>query len=173
MTARSLLTLALLLSAAASPTPPVSAAEPAREMHGSADAFAADGVALAWAILRGVNEADTVAVVQVVADAAAFPVMTAAGSDPFSARVKSLVVTTPTPGRFALRVARVHFAEFPRTDFKFYGTTPATPSDTPTLVVFYLGVPDTTPEFSSEAALDSYLADRLARVNRAPQGKPR
>ena len=39
------------------------------------------------------------------------------------------------------------------------------------LVVFYLGVPDTTPEFATEAALDGYLADRIARLRASPGSK--
>jgi hypothetical protein len=31
--------------------------------------------------------------------------------------------------------------------------------------VFYLGVPDTTPEFANGASLDAYLADRIARLS--------
>ena len=34
----------------------------------------------------------------------------------------------------------------------------------PIMVVFYLGVPDTTPEFADAAKLDAYLADRIGRV---------
>lgn len=151
---------------------PAAAAEPAREVHGSADAFAANGIALAWAVLRGAGEADTVAVVRVAATPAEFPAMTATGSDPFSARTNALPVTKSAAGRFDVRVARAHFADFPRTDFRFYGTAATTPSGPPKLVVFYLGVPDTTPEFASEAALDAYLADRLARLGVPAAGKP-
>ena len=38
------------------------------------------------------------------------------------------------------------------------------------LAVYYLGVPDTTPEFATEASLAAYLADRIARM-RAPGTK--
>ena len=43
-------------------------------------------------------------------------------------------------------------------------------ADTPRLVVYFLGVPDTTPEFATEANLSAYLADRIARI-RAPGAK--
>ena len=67
-------------------------------------------------------------------------------------------------GTFDLRMPRPHFADFPRTELRFYGSLTANETDPPKLVVFYLGVPDTTPEFASEAALETYLADRIARV---------
>jgi hypothetical protein len=39
-----------------------------RERHGMADTFGAPGIALAWAILRGVNEAITTVVVRIATD---------------------------------------------------------------------------------------------------------
>ena len=49
------------------------AAQPAdspRTMHGSADAFAAPGVVLAWGVLRGADDASTTVVVRIAADPA-------------------------------------------------------------------------------------------------------
>ena len=96
----------------------------------------------------------------------------ATGSDPFTQRTKVLLSATPVAGTLDVRVPRAHFAEFPRTDVRFYTSPPAAPSELPKLVVYYLGVPDTTPEFASEAALDAYLADRLARARNNPGNKP-
>ena len=60
---------------------------------------------------------------------------------------------------------RAHFAEFPRTELRFYAAGAAPAPGPPRLVVFYLGVPDTTPEFANDASLDAYLADRIARLS--------
>ena len=57
-----------------------------------------------------------------------------------------------------MRVPRAHFADFPRTEVRLFGAAGAGATGAPKLVVFYLGVPDTTPEFASAAALESYLA---------------
>ena len=46
----------------------VMAADGPREVHGSADAFAAPGVALAWGVLRGATEADTRIVIRIATD---------------------------------------------------------------------------------------------------------
>ena len=69
-----------------------------------------------------------------------------------------------------LRAARAQFADLPRTELRFYATAAAAQADTPRLVVYFLGVPDTTPEFATEANLSAYLADRIARI-RAPGAK--
>jgi hypothetical protein len=70
----------------------------------------------------------------------------------------------PSAGIVNLRMPRAHFAAFPRTELRFYAPTssPAAPAES--LLVFYLGVPDTTPEFADEAKLDAYLRERIARM---------
>jgi len=140
------------------------AADSPREVHGSADIFAAPGVALAWGVVRGTTEAATLVVVRIVADRDAFASMAAIGLDPFTQRQQLLLPMTPTAAGIDVRVPRAHFADFPRTELRLYGATNSTESGAPRLVVFYLGVPDTTPEFATEAALESYLVQRIARV---------
>ena len=171
MTARTTLVLAWLTLACVTAAP-AAAADPQREIHGMADAYAGPGVALAWAILRGANEAGTVVVVRIVADPALYPMIAATGSNPFSQRSAPLLRATPTAGGVDLRVARAHFADFPRTELRLYASADAAQSDTSPLVVYYLGVPDTTPEFATEANLEAYLADRIARVRRAGSKAP-
>ena len=148
------------------------AAETPRAVHGSADIYSMPGLAIAWGVLRGANEAAAVVVVRIVVDPVEYRSIAATGSDPFTQRTKALLPATPVAGPIDLRVPRAHFADYPRTDLRFYASPPVGESPLPKLVVFYLGVPDTTPEFASEAALDAYLADRLARARNNPGGKP-
>ena len=53
-------------------------------VHGSADAYAAQGVAMAWGVARGASEASTSVVVRVVTDASAYPWLSVRGIDPFT-----------------------------------------------------------------------------------------
>lgn len=131
-----------------------------REAHGVADAYARPGVALAWGILRGKSEADTVVVVRVDADSPAYAFVSAEGIDPFTQQRKTIQPPTRAIGGVDLRFPRSHFADFPRTEFRFSATGNAT---SPVLTVYYLGVPDTTPEFPTQDALGRYLTDRLTR----------
>jgi len=89
-------------------------------------------------------------------------------SDPFSDRKRTLLAATPTGGGVDVRSPRQPFGDFPRTEFRFYASAG---TDSPQLVVYFLGVPDTTPEFTTAAALDRYLADRVERA-RAAKGTP-
>ena len=142
---------------------PVNADAP-REVHGVGDAYAAPGVAIAWAILRGADEAATQVVVRIVADPGVYPAVAAIANNPFSQRQQALLARTQTAGVVDIRVPRAQYADFPRTEIRFYGTTAA---DAPALAVFYLGVPDTTPEFATETNLNAYLTDRIARTRAA------
>ena len=140
------------------------------EVHGSGDAYASAGVALAWGILRGADEASTQVVIRVAADPKVYPLVAAVSRNPFSGKEQVLLAATPTGGHVDVRVARAQFAEFPRSELRFYAS--ATTTDPPALVVFYLGVPDTAPELVGEAKLDAYFSDRLKRAGAAAGKSP-
>ena len=137
------------------------AAEPAREVHGAADAYAEGGIALAWGVLRGADEATTRVTLRIVADPARFPRVAVVGRDPFTQAERIVLAPAPAAGLPDLAIARAHFADFPRTEVRLIGPGA---SDAPAVVVYYLGVPDTTPEFSSAAALERDLDARIARA---------
>lgn len=138
------------------------------EVHGVAETYIAPGVWLGWGVLHGATEAATSVVVRIVTDPAVYPFVAVTGVNPFSQRRLPVLAATRVAGGVDVRVPRSQFADFPRTEFSFYGSSMAVQSGTPQLVVYYLGVPDTTPEFTSEAALDAYLADRLVRSRAIP-----
>jgi hypothetical protein len=147
----------------------------AAEMHGIADAYATPGVAVAWAVARGSGAADAVVVIRVAADAQTYPYLTVAGIDPFTQQRKSVHAASRTTGSSGggidVRVPRAHFADFPRTELRLFATETAMLSDKPDLVVYYLGVPDTTPEFATAAALEAYLGDRIGRLKDPSRSK--
>lgn len=132
-------------------------------VHGSADAYAAPGATMAWGIARGASEADAAVVVRVETDAT-YPWIAVAGIDPFTKSEAPLLDAKPVSGRLDVRIARARFADTPRTEWRFYASEAAARAGTPALVVYYLGVPDTTPEFADRAKLDAYLDQSLARA---------
>jgi len=161
MRLRFALAVAALHAACAHAAPDATAA---REVHGVADAFARPGMALAWGVLRGRTEADTMVIVRVASSAPEFAYVTADGVDPFTQQRKTLRSPVGASGGVDLEFPRAQFAEFPRTEFRFAASESGS---APSLTVFYLGVPDTTPEFPTRDALGRYLADRLARERSA------
>ena len=136
----------------------------AQAIHGVADAFARPGVALAWGVLRGKSDADAIVVVRVETTSPAYAFVAVDAIDPFTKQRKAVQAAIPTAGGVDLRIPRASFADFPRTEFKFASDDKGA---APALVVYYLGVPDTTPEFPTQEALSRYLVDRLARERAA------
>lgn len=141
-------------------------------VHGSADAYAAQGVAMAWGVARGASEASASVVVRVVTDASAYPWLSVRGIDPFTKAEQPLERARVVSGTLDVRIPRSQFADTPRTEWSFYPSEAAARAGSPSLVVYYLGVPDTTPEFADDARLSAYLADRIARARAATGGKP-
>ena len=144
------------------------AADPANAVHGSADLYAGPGVTLAWGILRGATEASTLVAVRIVVAPDAYVAASIVGIDPFTQMEQTLLPPTATGARIDARIPRVQFADFPRTEFRLFGSAPKTASDAPKLVVYYLGIPDTTPEFATDAALETYLANRMSQGGKKP-----
>lgn len=135
----------------------------AEEVHGTSDAFAGNGVAVAWGVLRGASDDDARVVLRIATDTKRYGALAADGVDPFSKQRKPLVNRQPIGATTTVRFLRKQFAEFPRTELQFFkaGETQAL---TPELVVYYVGVPDTTPEFAAEAALGAYLDERMKKL---------
>ena len=131
-------------------------------VHGSADAFRAPGVAMAWAIERGRDEASTIVVVRVVADPATYGWIDVRGIDPFTKAEQPILAGRAIGGSLDVRIARPVFADTPRTEWRLYASEAAVAAG-PALTVYYVGVPDTTPEFADRAKLDAFLAARTAR----------
>ena len=166
---RALLVLAGLVLASGAV---VHGAEAPREVHGMSDAFAAPGVTMAWGVVRGASETATIVAARIVTDPAIYPWLAVTGGDPFTHRTEPLLAATPSAGVIDVRSPRAHFADFPRTEFRLYESAAAAQQDVPALVVFFLGVPDTTPEFATEDKLQAYLGDRVGRLGGVSGGKP-
>ena len=154
----------LCLACSMAGQPIADATDGPREMHGSADIFAAPGLTLAWGVLRGATEAATEVVIRIDADPGRFASLAVVGGDPFTKGERPILPITPTAAGIDIRVPRAHFADFPRTELRLFASAHPAPSEAPALVVFYLGVPDTAPEFPSATALDSYLVARIAQA---------
>lgn len=141
---------------------PVAAADPAHEVHGSADAFATPGVAVAWAVLRAPKEDETAVVLRVDVDTRTYGWIEIVGKDPFTQREERLQPMSAVGGVFDLRMLRTRFADFPRTEIRLWRSGAEPKAAPAALVVYYLGVPDTTPEIAQAAELDRSLASRIA-----------
>lgn len=128
----------------------------AAEVHGASDTYAGEGVAVAWGVLRGANEEKTMVVVRVAADVRRYTRVEVLGIDPFTQAKKIRFPVTTLVEAMDIPLPRAGYAEHPRTELRFAGPE--------SLTVYYLGIPDTTPEFATAAALEAHLASRMAQL---------
>ena len=148
--------------------PPVPGAAQGREVHGESSSFGGRGVALAWGVLRAATEEDTLAVLRIGSVGGAYTMVEVDGVDPFSRAREAILAAgrlADAPGQTVdVRTPRARFADFPRREVRLYRTAEDWQAGRPALTVYFLGLPDTTPEFTSEAALTAYLTAALAKA---------
>ena len=135
----------------------------AETIHGADSVFVSPGVGITWGVLRAPTEEETVVVTRVSNPMARYAYLSVEGVNPFTGRRAAIVEGVPLGARADVRSLRAGFAVFPRREIHLYATEAEWRARKPSLTVYYLGVPDTTPEFTSQAALDAYLAGTQPR----------
>jgi len=153
VSARVALVPALLLALGAGP-----------QVHGEGAVFRGPGVVVVWGVLRAPAEDDTAIVIRLALADARYAYMRVDAVDPFTGTRRPVEPGGPTRATVDVRSRRPTFADFPRREIRLYRTAEAWRADDPALTIYYLGVPDTTPEFTSAAGLLGYLADAVARA---------
>jgi hypothetical protein len=157
---------ALLLVAAAPP-----AAGQGRAVHGDNSVFVGHGVGIAWGVLKGPTEEETPVILRIVPAGGGTAAVRVEGVDPFTGSRRVFLEGRALGEGLHVRTPRSTFADFPRREIALYRTEADWQARRPTVTIFFLGLPDTTPEFASEAALSSYLDDALARAGVASKGR--
>lgn len=142
-----------------------------QEVHGENSVFAGHGVAIAWGVLKGPMEEQTQVILRIVPAGEAYAYVGVEAVDPFTGKRQRLLEGRPLGDRVDILSPRGAFADFPRREVHLYRTAGDWQVKKPTVTVYYLGVPDTTPEFISEGALFTYLDQALAKVRGAGQGR--
>jgi hypothetical protein len=143
----------------------------AAEVHGENSSFAGHGVALAWGILKAPVEDQSVVVVRMVPMDPGYVAVDVEGVDPFTQARRTILPAQPLGAGLEVRSARGTFADFPRREFHFYTATDWQAKQ-PSLTIYFMGVPDTAPEFLAEASLTAYLAETITKLQGGGRGTP-
>lgn len=138
----------------------------AEQVHGENSSFRGHGVVMAWAVFKAADEDRSEVVIRLETDPA-FRFLRWDGVDPFTGARRVISPGHPLGKRVELRSLRGSFAEFTRREFHFFRTAEELQADRPALTVYFMGIPDTAPEFLAEAALQSYLDQTLAKLVRS------
>ena len=129
-------------------------------LHGADAVFATTDVAVVWAVLKQptADKPDRAAVwLRVVNTGRKFSHVAVDGVDPFSKQRQRLEKGVALAAEARIESDRDSFADYTSREIHLYRTDADWRADKPALTVYYLGVPDTTPEFSSREAMDRYL----------------
>lgn len=133
-------------------------------VHGADSLFVSPSVKLAWAVKRGASEAETLVVIRIIADAS-HRVIRVDGVDPFTKDRRVFVAARAFDRETDLAIPRAQFADHPSTEIFFFASAEDATASRAKLTVFYLGVPDTTPEFAERSQAEAYL-DRMLRAQK-------
>lgn len=137
---------------------PGSVAYAQEKIHGANSVFVAPSVKIAWAVQKGPNEDTTLIIMRVINTTSQYKQVRLHGVDPFSNKRKVLVSTRPLGASVDLFVPRSGFADFPSCEVHLFRSEATGSDQPPSLTVYYLGVPDTTPEFATAPDAEAYLA---------------
>lgn len=142
------------------------------EVHGENSVFGGEGVAIAWGILKAPVEDQSQVILRIVPRGQPVAVVRIEAVDPFTAKRQVVLDGQPLGEGLDVRSLRGSFADFPRREILLYRTVADWQGRRPTAIIYYLGVPDTTPEFASSGALDTYLRDALAAIQGGQGRRP-
>lgn len=140
-----------------------------QQIHGENSSFLGQGVAMVWGVLRGAREEETRVVLRIALAGGEYSALSVEGVDPFTGTRRMLLPPRPLDTVLDVWTSRATFAELPRREIHFY-TKAGGEIQSPAVTVYFMGLPDTTPEFNSEDALVGYLN---ATITKLKSGKGR
>jgi hypothetical protein len=127
-------------------------------LHGADGIFVVPDAAIVWAVLKQPSGDKATVWLRVVNSTRKFSHVAVDGVDPFSKKRERIEAGTRLETEARIASDRDTFSDLPSREVHFYRTETDWRTSTPALTVYYLGVPDTTPEFSTRAAMDEYFS---------------
>ena len=143
------------LVALAGPSP---ARAQAPQLHGADTVLISPTITIIWGVLRDPKQDQVLAVARVMNTARRYDFVTLEAVDPFSGRRATVAAGVPLNEQADLRSPRGSYADYPRREFHFYRSAADLRAKRPALTVYYVSLPDTTPELRSEAALQAWFS---------------
>jgi hypothetical protein len=138
-----------------------------REFHGADSVFEKDGITILWAILKGPTEESSWVHIKIINSGKnPFQIFSVEAVDPFSKEKEWVVKGKKLEKENLIRSNRASFREKTGRRILFYRSTEAFEKENPDMIVYYLGVPDTSPEFLSEKGIEDYFQKAQERLKK-------
>jgi hypothetical protein len=146
-----------------------SRAQGKREYHGADSLFEKEGIVILWAILKGSAEESSwvyIKIIQTGGGPASFQLFSVEAVDPFSNQKEWVVKGEVLKKEYMVKSIRASFRERTARRVLFYEKAEDLLKGNPAMIVFYLGVPDTSPEFSTEGGIENYFEKAFSRLKK-------
>jgi hypothetical protein len=146
-----------------------SQAQGKREYHGADSIFEKEGIIILWGIFKGSTEETSwvyIKIIQTGKGPAFFQFFGVEAVDPFSNQKEWVVKGEVFKKENMVKSIRASFREKTARRVLFYEKAEDLLKENPAMIVYYLGVPDTSPEFMTEREIEDYFAKALERLKR-------
>jgi len=137
------------------------------EFHGADSVFEAEGITILWAILKGPTEESSWVYIKIInSPKSPFQVFSVEAVDPFSREKEWVVKGEKLREENVIKGVRPSFKDKTARRILFYRTIEAFEKEKPDMAVYYLGVPDTSPEVLSEKETEDYFKKAIERLKK-------
>jgi hypothetical protein len=136
-----------------------------KEFHGADSVFEREGITILWAILKGPTEESSWVYIKIInSRKSPFQIFSAEAVDPFSKEKECVVKGQRLVEENVIKGVRSSYKDKTARRILFYRSTEAFEKENPDMTVYYLGIPDTSPEVLSEKEMEDYFKKALERL---------
>jgi len=137
------------------------------EFHGADSVFEKEGITILWAVLKGPTEESSWVYIKIInSRKSPFQIFSVEAVDPFSKEKEWVVKGEKLGEENVIKSVRSSFKDKTARRILFYRTIEAFEKEKPDMAVYYLGVPDTSPEVLSEKEMEDYFEKALHRLRK-------
>ena len=137
------------------------------EYHGADSVFEKEGIAILWAILKGKDESSSWVYTKIINFGGnSFQFYSVEAVDPFSKQKEWLLKGMKLEKENLVKSVRTSFRDKTSRRILFYRNEETLEEQIPDMTVFYMGVPDTSPEVLSEKELGAYFERALEQLKK-------
>jgi hypothetical protein len=141
------------------------------EYHGADSTFKVNGISIFWAILKGSEESNSWVHVKIIYqedNVKQFRTFSLIASHPFSNSEEWIIKGEKLNKENTVKLNRESFKEMTARRFLFYQNEKIEDykNEKPDMIVYYLSVPDTAPEFLTLEKLEAYFKDAEKRLEK-------
>ena len=141
------------------------------QYHGADSTFKAEGISLIWGILKGDTENTSWVYIRMFTTEEVrkqLVTFCTTATDPFSGEIKWIITGEKLKEINIIKLNRELFKDFPHVKILFYKNIEIKDyvQEKSDLSIYYLGLPDTSPEFLSLEELENYFISAAKRLEK-------